>query len=339
MLKRLHLRNFTVFANAEFEFGEGLNVLVGANGTGKTHVLKVGYAMALELVELLYFSRRENKSHEAAKQHYRTPYYDTSYMTVVQDKIKSTFQASPLQGGVNDLVRHNTDATLSTLNISVTYPDSEQQFDCSIDTAGVKAPWPSFTWVEFGRDVTPIPPAFIPAKEVLTMGWLLPLYNRREIPIDETYPDLLRLLSGPPLRQPEPAHIVDKLAQLIGGKVEEEGGRFYLAAPDQPRLEMNLVAEGMRKFATLYKLLANGTLTPETTLFWDEPEANLKPGATQGTSRRIDGLGAGRLSNYFGYAQFILVKRVAHSGAKWQANTLFRLECPARRGSNGSYGR
>lgn len=40
---------------------------------------------------------------------------------------------------------------------------------------------------------------------------------------------------------------------------------------------MNMVAEGMRKFATLYKLLANGTLTPETTLFWDEPEANLNP--------------------------------------------------------------
>ncbi|AMJ66676.1 hypothetical protein AXW84_15500 [Hymenobacter sp. PAMC 26628] len=42
-------------------------------------------------------------------------------------------------------------------------------------------------------------------------------------------------------------------------------------------MEMNMVAEGMRKFATLYKLLANGTLTPETTLFWDEPEANLNP--------------------------------------------------------------
>ena len=40
---------------------------------------------------------------------------------------------------------------------------------------------------------------------------------------------------------------------------------------------MNLVAEGMRKFTTLYKLLANGTLTPETTLFWDEPEVNLNP--------------------------------------------------------------
>ena len=122
-----------------------------------------------------------------------------------------------------------------------------------------------------------VDPVFIPAKEVLTLGWLLPLYARFNIPYDETYPDLLSLLSGPPLRQPEPTHIVEKLAQLIGGKVEEEGGHFYLSAENQPRLEMNLVAEGMRKFATLYKLLANGTLTPETTLFWDEPEANLNP--------------------------------------------------------------
>jgi len=120
-------------------------------------------------------------------------------------------------------------------------------------------------------------PVFIPAKEVLTMGWLPFLYSRFDIHADQTYLDLLSLLFGPPLRQPKPAHIVEKLTQLIGGKVEQEDSYFYLATPNQPRLEMNLVAEGMRKFATLYKLLANGTLTPETTLFWDEPEANLNP--------------------------------------------------------------
>ena len=40
---------------------------------------------------------------------------------------------------------------------------------------------------------------------------------------------------------------------------------------------MNMVAEGLRKFGTLQKLLINGSLTPQTTLFWDEPEANLNP--------------------------------------------------------------
>ena len=44
MLNCLHVQNFTVFADATFEFSPGLNVIVGTNGTGKSHVLKLGYA-------------------------------------------------------------------------------------------------------------------------------------------------------------------------------------------------------------------------------------------------------------------------------------------------------
>ena len=44
MLNRLHVQNFTVFADATFEFSPGLNVIVGTNGTGKSHVLKLAYA-------------------------------------------------------------------------------------------------------------------------------------------------------------------------------------------------------------------------------------------------------------------------------------------------------
>ncbi len=36
MLIRLHLQNFTVFADATFDVSPSLNVLVGTNGTGKT---------------------------------------------------------------------------------------------------------------------------------------------------------------------------------------------------------------------------------------------------------------------------------------------------------------
>ena len=145
----------------------------------------------------------------------------------------------------------------------------------SIDnhSKGVMVDWP-YAYKMSGHFTIPV---LIPAKEVLTMGWLPSLYDRFDIPFDETYSDLLRLLSGPPLRSPEPTDITEKLARLIGGKVDEANGCFYINVPGQQGLEMNLVAEGMRKFATLYKLLANGTLTPETTLFWDEPEANLNP--------------------------------------------------------------
>lgn len=40
---------------------------------------------------------------------------------------------------------------------------------------------------------------------------------------------------------------------------------------------MPMVAEGLRKIATLVQLERNGWLTAGTTLFWDEPEVNLNP--------------------------------------------------------------
>lgn len=50
MLQRLYIQNYTVFANADFEFGPELNVIVGTNGTGKSQVLKLGY-----MVEIVKF--------------------------------------------------------------------------------------------------------------------------------------------------------------------------------------------------------------------------------------------------------------------------------------------
>lgn len=43
MIERLHLRNFTAFEDLELTFSSGVNVLIGGNGTGKTHVLKAIY--------------------------------------------------------------------------------------------------------------------------------------------------------------------------------------------------------------------------------------------------------------------------------------------------------
>ena len=43
-IQRLELENFTCFAKAEMDFSSGINVFIGENGTGKTHVLKVLYA-------------------------------------------------------------------------------------------------------------------------------------------------------------------------------------------------------------------------------------------------------------------------------------------------------
>jgi len=271
MLKRLHLRNFTVFADAEFEFRPGLNVLVGTNGTGKSHVLKIGYAMMFVLVV-------ESKETEVK--------FDTKSGLLVLEpsvaKLKNVFQPVPFV--TKELIRRNTgnpnEKNKATIETLIIHPSEIISGHLVLTANHQKArviisPIFSVMPKEEGKEK----PVFIPTKEVLTMGWLLPLHDLRDIPIDETYPDLLRLLPVLPLKTVRASieNILENLFKLIGGKVEEEGGRFYLSPPDQPRMEMGLVAEGMRKFATLYKLLANGTLTPETTLFWDELEANLNP--------------------------------------------------------------
>ena len=48
MLKRLQLRDFTVFGSADFRFG-ALNIIHGENSTGKSHLLKLAYSVLASL--------------------------------------------------------------------------------------------------------------------------------------------------------------------------------------------------------------------------------------------------------------------------------------------------
>ena len=45
MLQQLTLKNFTVFNDVSLTFSPHLNVIVGENGKGKSHLLKVAYSM------------------------------------------------------------------------------------------------------------------------------------------------------------------------------------------------------------------------------------------------------------------------------------------------------
>ena len=74
-----------------------------------------------------------------------------------------------------------------------------------------------------------------------------------------------------------------RLKSIIAGSewkadeiVTQENGRFYFDLAEG-YLDVQLVADGYRKIATLYYLLRNGSLTKDSILFWDEPEANLNP--------------------------------------------------------------
>jgi hypothetical protein len=122
-------------------------------------------------------------------------------------------------------------------------------------------------------------PVFIPSREVLTLHpEMTALSEERFMTIDETHYDLCKALNLPKLRKLPSAlnDIIQPLEAELGGKVRmDKMGHFYLNIPKRGKVEMSLVAEGLRKIAMLVYLIQNGSLAKGSTLFWDETEANL----------------------------------------------------------------
>lgn len=105
-------------------------------------------------------------------------------------------------------------------------------------------------------------------------------YQNRELAFDETYFDLAVALSAKAVRGAKPAliaQILENMELVIGGKVVFEGDRFYVRGAGGSMLEAHLLSEGMRKVASVVRLLANNEVREKGVLFWDEPEANLNP--------------------------------------------------------------
>lgn len=107
------------------------------------------------------------------------------------------------------------------------------------------------------------------------------MYTKREVHFESVYADILDAAYLPPLKDQNGAPVreaLQKIERVLGGNVSQRDEVFYLTeSSQQDPIEFTLVAEGLRKFALLWLLVRNGTICPEATLFWDEPESNLNP--------------------------------------------------------------
>lgn len=101
------------------------------------------------------------------------------------------------------------------------------------------------------------------------------------------------------------------LEEAIGGKVivEPHTGRFYLQQAGQ-KLEMSLVAEGLRKLAMLARLISTGVLLERGYLFWDEPEANLNPKLIKILARVILSLAAQGIQIFIASHSLFLLREI-----------------------------
>ena len=221
-------------------FCDGINVLIGENGTGKTSVLKMIYAATQW--SILQFDERKTK---------RISYYFSPHLK--DESALKTFN-------------HQTD------ECSFIVSDGEHDFvymlsnKCSVDMDK----WADLNYYS----------VYIPASEMLSHSkGFLAMNEKFNMPFDGTQIDIVVNASLPEMKviTPTMEKILQKLSAVIHGTVEQRDDVFYVVKENGQRVDFSLEAEGFRKIGLLWKLARNGLLEPGTVLLWDEPEANLNP--------------------------------------------------------------
>ena len=258
MLKSLRLKNFTLFPDADLAFGKHLNVIIGENGLGKTHMLKAAYCVLAVSAQGLKDSVSENPT----KGHLQK---------AIANKLRGVFKPDE----IGRLARRQAGRNRS--EVECRFDDSRFDFRFSFNTSSK---------TEVAIDSSPAAwmtevPVYLPTRELLTIApGFVSLYETTHLQFEETWKDTVLLLGAPLAKGPREKKIkklLQPLEEAMDGTVDlDTAGRFYLKTKSG-KFEMHLVAEGLRKLAMIARLIATGSLLDKGYLFWDEPEANLNP--------------------------------------------------------------
>ena len=246
-LTRVELEHFTAFSKLTLDLSPGINVLVGANGTGKTHLMKVCYAAC---------DAYKNGRNRFA------------------DKLVGVFL--PSGGSIGRLVRRQRGRSEAVIKVFRGQSRLRSSFSSQSASASSAKSTRSRVWID-----DPVSSVYIPVKEMLANApGFRSLYETRAIHFEEVYKDILDHASVPALReQPEPARrrLLKILQNTIQGKVIVNNNEEFFLRNKHGNIEFSLLAEGIRKLALLWLLVQNGSLRGGSLLLWDEPETNLNP--------------------------------------------------------------
>lgn len=248
---KCQIKNFTVFEKQEMDFCGGVNVLIGTNGTGKSHLLKILYAMTQTMSHVPSQKGKSMALH---------------FLHLLNGLFKP-------EGGDPGLLMRNLasgavarfaiSGEFGTLSTSL-FADNRVGYD-----PATIAQSPNASGV------------FIPPNDALAIyPGFTASYEKRELAFDQTYYDICKALSAAPLKAKHTilSRLKLSLEETLQGSVIQKGDRFYVQNSESKRtLEAHLLAEGHRKIAALVHLINNGAINKNTILFWDEPETNMNP--------------------------------------------------------------
>jgi energy-coupling factor transporter ATP-binding protein EcfA2 len=251
MINSIAIKNLGPLEAVDWTPGPGFNVIIGANDSGKTLLLKALYATV-----------------RSAEEHGRGDDART-FRQVLDDKLTWTFQL-PVLG---DVVRRGADKAGCSVALGIDGAAVEYRFTAKAKKGVGEAR------SDLGhRESTSV---FIPAKEVLSMvGVIKESRHQQKFGFDDPTYDLVRAIEAEPSRGKPPFGNARKaLEELINGRLKEDSVKGWVFERGRSKYPVAITAEGIKKVAIIDRLIVNRTLSSESVLFIDEPESFLHPSA------------------------------------------------------------
>jgi len=284
----LSLKNFTAFDDVRFDFSPGINVLIGANATGKSHVMKAIYAVVKAARQL----RLQGSS---------SGVQGNRLEVMLAEKLHGVFKPD---GRIGRLVTRTRGRKRA--EVRIVFKSEQFQFDLNTRDQ-----------LTVHKQATPQIDdcLFLPTRELLSMyPGFIAAYKDRELSFDETYYDLCVALSASRLKGPRlesAKRLIEPLEKTLLTQVVLKEGRFYLQSRGEGEMEAHLAAEGFRKLGSLKHLVLNGSLSKANVLFWDEPEVNLNPRLITAVVQLLSTLAAAGVQIFIATHDYLLVNELS----------------------------
>lgn len=292
MITRFKASNFTVFTDLNVEFSSGINIFIGQNGTGKTHLMKAVYAASCLI--------------------------DKKIDIPLDRKINGVFTPNSIGRLVHRTVGRNS----GSFTIFRKKAEEVRERSISLNLTNQNKAEVKINGWTIDENIEAI---FIPVKDMLANApGFRSLFSQKKLSYEEIYLDIIDKAFVPIARgklSPGRERLLSILNEAMSGRVIEKNETFYLKNKNG-ELEFPLLAEGFRKLGLLYRLIQNESLTHGSMLFWDEPEANLNPQLSQTVVKILIELSKMGVQIFISTHDYVLLKEF-HLAATEQDNVLY----------------
>jgi AAA15 family ATPase/GTPase len=296
VFKSLTVENFVAFQQRlEWNAHTSLNVIIGENDTGKTHLLKLLYAMARAIED--YSKKKAGPEPKELSE-------------LLAHKLRWTFLPQKLELG-----RLVTRGTGNRLSVDLCWNSGGHlRFSFGKDTTSKIIEINTNGLLELEGNKA----SFLPPKEILSIFDAI-VATRETVEIaafDDTYYDLVQDYRQPTTAGNLQANIKRALVHLEnvtgGGEVEMESNGNIVFKRGKEVFNMHQTAEGIKKIGILSRLMRNRRLTPAggCMLFVDEPEVNLHPKAIVLFAEMLHEFAQSGIQVYLTTHSYFLLKRL-----------------------------